>query len=857
MFWNRVKTWTLAAIMLLMCGWIWGQSGPDFMMQGWYWEYPKPGCNNYSGPSLAADMAAKANAQSNAGFTMMWLPPMTKASFGDCSNGYDPRDIFDYGNVTGQTGLGTQAEVDNWISSLTSNNMIPIADVVYNHRDGGDWEDNPVVNDYRMNYPWSGCSTATPYPVNGKVRYRLPVGGSSGNGAGDYYWKFSSASQDPGFSGATYKLYFQTSVVGFQGLPPIQEEEPNGGGDCGEPFQTVQLGVDIIAQIDDPSTCSIDEFQIILEEGQFNASGDFIELYIEEVSGGGTGIDIRAYSIWSGAAGQDVIADLACQTRTDFSNMPSNMGSMNYQNFKPNGITPTCLMGDLDFPYFFFDVEQEFTTTGVVYDEMNKWLWNTVGIRGYRLDAVKHFPAWFVGVLMNELDAAGIHPPMVAGEHFTSDAGVLKGWVDEVQGSMTSSALQNIQIRAFDFDLRDNLRAACESFGYDVRNIFNSGMVDAAGATGSQVVTFTNNHDFRFADVYHLEDPILSYAYILTNNRVGLPCVFYPDYYGATLPMDDGSFIIVESLQDEIDELIGIHYDHIFGADFIDYLSRFDTPYGSNYIQGGPNTTLLYQIRGGVSGKDVIVAINFAGTELEVNHMVNTGFPVTQGDFFLDQTGNAIFQNPQVENAGGVNNSIYIHLPPRSYAVYIQDEFLDVSFIDFEVASHKEGARLMWEVSSETEIDRFEIHRSLDGIAFEAIGEVEAYGQTEGRFSFMDRNFETDSYYRVKGIDVSGKTSITPIRLLKARDNKLHFTVSPNPIGEGDFVQISTNVPADESINMSLTNANGQVIHTATSANIDAGNQQLNNVLMRQQPGIYILTVQHGQVIQEFKLVKL
>jgi hypothetical protein len=54
----------------------------DFMMQGWYWDYPKPDCNGYNGPSLAAEMAAKAAAQKEAGFTMMWMPPMTNASFG-------------------------------------------------------------------------------------------------------------------------------------------------------------------------------------------------------------------------------------------------------------------------------------------------------------------------------------------------------------------------------------------------------------------------------------------------------------------------------------------------------------------------------------------------------------------------------------------------------------------------------------------------------------------------------------------------------------------------------------------------------------------------------------------------------
>jgi hypothetical protein len=73
------------------------------------------------------------------------------------------------------------------------------------------------------------------------------------------------------------------------------------------------------------------------------------------------------------------------------------------------------------------------------------------------------------------------------------------------------------------------------------------------------------------------------------------------------------------------------HYDFIQGAQNIDYLSRFNTPYSINFTGGSPNTTLIYQISG-TSGtcftdRDVIVAINFSGGPLKVNVGVNTGSP--------------------------------------------------------------------------------------------------------------------------------------------------------------------------------------------------------------------------------------
>jgi len=44
----------------------------SFMMQAWYWDYPKPGCNNYSGNSWASVLNAQASDMS--GFSHLWLP---------------------------------------------------------------------------------------------------------------------------------------------------------------------------------------------------------------------------------------------------------------------------------------------------------------------------------------------------------------------------------------------------------------------------------------------------------------------------------------------------------------------------------------------------------------------------------------------------------------------------------------------------------------------------------------------------------------------------------------------------------------------------------------------------------------
>lgn len=62
-------------------------------MQGWYWDYPK----TPDGNTWADTMSAKAVELGDAGITHLWLPPLSRASFGSGSNGYDPKYLFDLG----------------------------------------------------------------------------------------------------------------------------------------------------------------------------------------------------------------------------------------------------------------------------------------------------------------------------------------------------------------------------------------------------------------------------------------------------------------------------------------------------------------------------------------------------------------------------------------------------------------------------------------------------------------------------------------------------------------------------------------------------------------------------------------
>ena len=640
---------------LIICAVIWtifvDLNAQDIMLQGWYWDYP----GTTEGALWADTLNQRAADLSAAGFTYVWLPPLSRASFGSSSNGYDPQDLFDLGEAYGggATRFGAKSDLDDLISTFNSHNIKAVADVVYNHRDGGHAENNSAVEGWIENYNWTKAESGDNAYPSDRFRCILPLGGATGRGTGVYYFKIRSMSQHSKFENKPYKVYTWTNTVGWQGLPDQSETSANGGGDCGESSDAISLGRNMLATTDNDG-CKTDEFALTISAGDFDVAGD--TLYISISNSDGNYSDHYVYGIWYTGTSSDVQSALICQTFTDFTDMPSERGGMNYLNFKPNG-NATQLAGDWDWPWFFYDYDQFVQSTQDTLFAWTRWLWSDVGIRGLRMDAVKHFTHEFVGDLFDDMHDNAMNPGMVVGEFYDGNAGALKGWLDNVKANMDADTKAAIQPRVFDFSLRQALKDACDSFGYDARNVFNSGLVDAAGASGFDAVTFTDNHDFRDAGQYIENDPILAYAYILANNQVGLPCVFYKDY-------------INRGLRTGIDSLMQVHRTHIYGATGRDYLSRFSTPYSQSFVSGFASTTLFFQIMGTPSGRDLLVAVNFAGDTLKVTHGVNM-VAIAEGDVFLDLLGRS------TESAMTVNSSeVYFILPPRSYSVWARSVLL-------------------------------------------------------------------------------------------------------------------------------------------------------------------------------------
>jgi len=826
---RQIFTRSLSLAVLLML--VLPAFSQQFMMQGWYWDYPKTA----EGKNWADTLRDKIGGLKAAGFSHLWLPPHTVSASGPYSNGYDPKDLY-IGNTT--TGFAPRTSLDALLNDMTTLGLHPVADMVMNHRDGGQAENNPAVKDYINGYNWNKANSGdNPFPSD-RFRCLLPLGGSSSNGAGDYYFKLSSASGHSRFYGKQYKIYMQTSLVGYQGLPVINESEPNGGGDCGQGNNSLPLGVDFLGNIDNGG-CTVDEIHIHLNAGDFNPAGDFLEIYLANPNGDYS--DHRFYGIWNGAAGQDVAGQLVYQTYTDFSGLPSGLGEMHWDCFKPNYTNSTGLSGDQDGMYFFYDYDQH---TSCARDALFAWaLWScqTLGIKGFRLDAVKHFPADFVGDMLDYLYDNGVTLDLIVGEWYGTNTSELAGWVNAVLASMDADTKAAMSPKIFDFSLRESLRQACDQFGYDARNIFNASLY-ANGLSGYYVVTFANNHDFRdasgFASLVQ-NDVMLPYAYILTNNQLGVPCVFYPDYFGYYGDADD-RYIPPPPLKPYIDQLIKVHQDYIFGASSVVNLTAFGSSYGSTFTSGFPNTSVIYQLKGHASGKDVIVAINFAGEELNVDQNIETtGVP--NGTIFTDVTG--LSSGPEHITLNG--SVLNLKLAARSYAVWVEGDNpiipLPVHIVAFEARKDGKQVHISGRLTGLDNTKKIVLQRAIDQVHFGDLAELPYEAdKPEYFFETQDEKPASRNYYRLKLIGRDDRTTYSEVRSVQFARNTVRLL---NNLTEGAlyFQGLGNKEPFYQ-----VFDTNGSIL---ASGRLKDSYIEVGNLI----PGIYFIRLNEDQV---FRFVK-
>lgn len=436
-------------------------------------------------------------------------------------------------------------------------------------------------------------------------------------------------------------------------------------------------------------------------------------------------------------------------------------------------------------------------------------------------------------------------------------------WINAIEQAMNEEANRQIDPKVQDFILREALRQACSDPDYDLRTIYQSSLRDATSLSAYNLISLVNSPLFRNQNGIAgdaddpIKDPMLAYAYTLTNNQLGLPAIFYADYYGNEAAID--LYLDQQALKPIIDQLMKVHKQYIHQSTRVEYLNHFETEKSSHYLSAekgaDASSTLIYQIDGTntLAGqantpkgkRDVIVAINFATDTLQLIQEINSAY-VNAGDYFTDILGFSNEENTAVkfDSEFHIPNSIYIELPPRSFSIWVQGTAKPVlaSAIEFNAVPYDDFIELSWDIPSEKEIRGYEVQRASNNSVFEKIQWIEAasLGNEGASYLHIDNSFayNTTLHYRIKLVNKAGGFEYSSTEELLLAKEEVECELSEGTKEGTKSIRVKSNI--EEAANIVVFNAEGDRV-LAEKHFIHKGKTEKEIDLNQLPSGVYFL----------------
>jgi len=323
------------------------------------------------------------------------------------------------------------------------------------------------------------------------------------------------------------------------------------------------------------------------------------------------GFDALAYTRFTFPGRQGVhsefIWDYTCFSGVDYVEQPDDKGVFKIANdYGDDGWNDQVDDEKGNYDYL-MGADVEFRNAAVT-EELKywaRWLLDTLPCDGFRLDAAKHIPAWFFKEWADHVRGSAQRDLFIVAEYWSHDLGALQQYIELVDG----------KVMLFDVALHLKFhQASKQGDGFDMAQIFTDTLTAADPA---HAVTLVANHDTQ--PLQSLEAPVepwfkpLAYALILLREQ-GVPCVFYPDLYGASYRdkgRDGGEYQIDMPAIPELEKLIAARQRFANGPQ-TDY---FDDSHCVAFSRAGTAEApgcVVVLTNGGESGKTIALGADLA-----------------------------------------------------------------------------------------------------------------------------------------------------------------------------------------------------------------------------------------------------
>jgi len=193
---------------------------------------------------------------------------------------------------------------------------------------------------------------------------------------------------------------------------------------------------------------------------------------------------------------------------------------------------------------------------------------------------------------------------------------------------------------------------------------------------------------------------------------------------------------------------------------------------------------------------------------------------------------------------------------PGDHPLSVDCSPLPIELSRFIVAQVDDFIQLKWETISETNNERFEIERSIDGDKFTKIGEIKGSGNSIQPllYTFRDENPVVNiSYYRLKQIDFDGQFTFSEIQRSNFKPTNRVIDLYPNPSQSG-IVSLKYVSNIEERVEVNIYDITGKLLdqelyYMASGVNvIPLDYSNLFN-------GIYTVLIKTNSVTKHRKLI--
>lgn len=186
---------------------------------------------------------------------------------------------------------------------------------------------------------------------------------------------------------------------------------------------------------------------------------------------------------------------------------------------------------------------------------------------------------------------------------------------------------------------------------------------------------------------------------------------------------------------------------------------------------------------------------------------------------------------------------------------------LPIELINFSANVNGVSIKIDWETASEKNNSHFEIERSADAVAFNAIQKIPSKAPNgnstfHNSYSTLDENpLNTTSYYRLKQVDIDNSYSyskIVSVAVSKAKN--IRFLIYPNP-NNGEFTADISGLENNHEIKVELRDNQGLLVYQSLFYLQDTSSKIHLSPASKLTNGVYLCTFTVEEITYSVKMV--